>query len=179
MTEERELKFEYSDLSGLRERLEQAEADRVSASSLEDNLIFDRDGELEASGRLLRLRQDGHGAYLTYKGPPRFEGGLKVRVEEESAVEDAGRVRGILEGLGYELVQRYQKYREEWRLGGVSVCLDHTPIGDYVEFEGEGAEKLARRFGFSPESAEKRNYLQIYQDYRRADPSVPEKMVFP
>jgi hypothetical protein len=48
-----------------------------------------------------------------------------------------------------------------------------------VEFEGEGAEKLARRFGFSPDSAEKRSYLQIYQDYRRADPSAPEKMVFP
>ena len=55
---ERELKFPYSDLNALRELLLAAEAERVSASALEDNVIFDRGGELARAGRLLRLRFD-------------------------------------------------------------------------------------------------------------------------
>ena len=176
---EKELKFPCDDLSSLREKLQESEAERIAASALEDNLIFDRDGELRTSGRLLRLRQDANGAHLTFKGPARYEDNVKIRVEEESRVDDAAVLHRILENLGYTVIQRYQKHREQWRLGGVIICLDHTPIGDYVEFEGENAGTLARRFGLSPETAEPRSYLKIYADYRKEDPSAPEDMVFP
>jgi adenylate cyclase class 2 len=175
---ERELKFRCSDLSELRDRLQAAEAERLCSSALEDNLIWDRDGELASSGRLLRLRFDSHGARLTYKGPPTFEQGLKIRAEIETAVEKPEELRAILENLGYEKTQRYQKYREEWRLGGVVVCLDRTPIGDFVEFEGDAAAKLAERFGLDPKEAERRSYLMIYQDHRKVEPTAPEEMVF-
>lgn len=175
---EREVKFRCSDLNSLRERLQSAEAERVSAAALEDNLIFDRAGELQQRGCLLRLRFDVNGARLTYKGPASFEEGVKVREERETAVEDADELRAVLENLGYEAVHRYQKYREEWRVGGVIACLDRTPIGDFVEFEGDAAAKLAQRFGFDPEAAERRSYIGLYQDHRRSNPSAPEEMIF-
>ncbi len=125
------------------------------------------------------MRSDAHGARLTFKGPARFEEGVKVRVEHETRVEEVDAARRILESLGYRVERRYQKYREEWQLGGVRVALDHTPIGDFVEFEGEGAERLARRFGFEPASAEPRNYLQLYTDYRGRHPDAPADMIFP
>ena len=177
--EERELKFPCADLDAVRSRLVELEAERVSASAREDNLVFDRDGELEKSQKLLRLRTDRNGSRLTFKGPAHFEGSVKVRREDETPVEDPKVIRRILENLGYEVVRRYQKFREEWRLGGIVAALDHTPIGDFAEFEGEGAERLARRCGFELEQAERRNYLRLYSDYRREHPESPDDMVFP
>ncbi len=176
---ERELKFRCPDLSSLREKLVAAEAERVAASSREDNLVFDRDGEVRAGGCILRLRRDTKGARLTFKGPPRFESGAKVREERETRIQDFDAMHRILEHLGYSVATRYQKDREEWLVGGVTVCLDRTPIGDFAEFEGEGAERLAKRFGFPAADAERRNYLELYADYRRENPEAPEDMVFP
>lgn len=176
---ERELKFREVDLDRLRQRLGELEAERVSASAFEENLVFDRDGELTAAGRLLRLRTDSQGARLTFKGPAEFDEGVKVRTEHETRVGDAAVCRRLLESLGYEVATCYQKYREEWRLGGVMIALDHTPIGDFAEFEGTGAERVAGRCGFDPADSEPRNYLELYRDHRERHPDAPADMVFP
>ncbi len=175
---ERELKFSCPDLAAVQERLAELQAERVSASAREDNRVFDHQGELGARGCLLRLRTDRHGALVTFKGPSRFEGHAKVRFEHQTRVEEAEELQKIFESLGYGVVRRYQKKREEWRLGGVTVALDHTPIGDYVEFEGEGAETVARRCGFDAEQAERRTYLELYDDHLRENPGAPPDMVF-
>lgn len=177
--EERELKFACDDLSRLRERLIAAEAERISASTKESNWVLDRDGELEGRGELLRVRAQGSDARCTFKGPARFEGGAKIRAEREVEVADHEDAIALLEALGFETSRRYEKFREAWRLGGVVVCLDHTPIGDFVEFEGSQADQVARRFGFSPEIAERANYLELYDAYRQEHPDAPEDMVFP
>jgi adenylate cyclase class 2 len=177
-TVERELKFAQVEHATLRERLQELEAERERSAAFEDNWLFDRDGELEAAGCLLRLRSDARGARLTFKGPPRFEGTTKIRQEHETRVGDAGEARALLESLGYRAMRRYQKVREEWELGGITIALDHTPIGDFAEFEGEGAETVARRCGFDLERAERRNYLRLYDDHRREHPEAPPDMVF-
>ncbi len=177
--EERELKFPSSDLEAMRERLRELEAERLAAAGLEDNRIFDRDGELAGRQCLLRLRTDRLGSRLTYKGPARFEGRVKVRVELETAVEAPEALEALLQALGYQVERRYQKKREEWRLGGVTVALDHTPIGDFVEFEGDGAERVANRCGFETAAAERRNYLELYRAYREGHPEAPPDMIFP
>jgi predicted adenylyl cyclase CyaB len=177
--EERELKFAAVELAEVRERLVELEAERVGPSSFEDNWIFDRGkGELSAHGNVLRLRIDGQGALLTLKGAVRWEEKTKVRDELQTRVEDAEQMRAILEHLGYRVRRRYQKMREEWRIGAVLICLDHTPIGDFVEFEGQGADKLARRCGLAPESAETRTYLELYEEYVKANPDSPPDMLF-
>jgi predicted adenylyl cyclase CyaB len=176
---ERELKFPVEGLEGVRERLVELEAERLGPASFEDNWLFDRGGELDQRGCLLRLRADGRGARVTFKGPRRFDGPTKVRVEHEMSVEGHETARALFESLGYSVVRRYQKVREEWRLGGVLVALDHTPIGDYVEFEGDRAHVLARRCGLELEQAERRDYLRLYDDYLREHPGGPPEMVFP
>lgn len=178
-TFERELKFAEVSIDKLRDRLTEMEAERSGQGTFEENWVFDREAELETSGRLLRLRKDGQGAWLTYKGPLRFEGRVRLRVENEVAVDNADTARALLEGLGYSVVRRYQKIRETWRLGGVIIALDHTPIGDFAEFEGEAAERVARRFGFDPNRAERRSYLRLYADYREEHPEAPADMLFP
>jgi len=177
--EERELKFAGVELTHLRERLLELQAERLAPPAFEDNWIFDRGkGELMREGAVLRLRLDAHGAQITLKGPASWEETTKVRSELETRLDSAEVMQEILERLGYEVRRRYQKMREEWRLGAVVICLDHTPIGDFAEFEGQGADKLAKRCGLTPEEAETRSYLELYEDYVKANPESPPDMVF-
>ena len=175
---EREIKFRSDDLAKLRERMGELEAERVGPAAFEDNWILDRAGELLAQGRILRLRNDGSRSHLTFKGPMHMEGNLKVREEREIGIESADEARALFEYLGYTVVRRYQKVREEWQLGGVTIALDHTPIGDFAEFEGDGAETVAKRCGFDPEQAEARSYLGLYEDYLKEHPEAPPEMTF-
>ena len=177
-TEEWELKFHCPSLEDLRERLRDLDAERLSAASAEDNRVYDRNNRLRKEEKLLRLRDDPRGSRLTFKGPPRFEEQVKIRVEHETKVEDPKQIHAILTSLGFEVVRRYQKKREEWHVGGVTVSLDHTPIGDFVEFEGTGADAVARRCGFVLAEAEKRTYVELYEDHRLDNPDAPPDMVF-
>lgn len=176
---ERELKFANVEHSVLRERLIDLSAECEGSGALEDNWIFDRNDELSDAGKVLRLRVDRRGTHLTFKGPAAFDGKVKIREEHETGVEDAKRIRSILEALGYAAVGRYQKIREEWRLGSIIIALDHTPIGDFAEFEGPDCERVARRCGFDPEEAERRSYLRLYADHRNENPEAPPHMAFP
>jgi predicted adenylyl cyclase CyaB len=159
---ERELKFPGIELERLNE----------------DNLILDRESELQGQGKLLRLRTVGQRNWLTFKGPMRLEGPVKVREEHEIGVEGTEQTLALFASLGYQVVTRYQKVREEWLLGGVTIALDHTPIGDFAEFEGDGAETVARRCGFDPQKAERRSYLRLYAEHRQRHPDSPAEMVF-
>jgi adenylate cyclase class 2 len=176
---ERELKFAAADHDALRRRLEELGARRVSDYDFEDNRVFDRRGELKDSRSVLRLRTDRKGNRLTFKGPPSFEQGVKVRLELESRVEEAEQVAAILGRLGFEAVTRYQKRRQTWQLGEVMVALDRTPIGDFAEFEGGKASAVARACGLDPDVAEERSYLELYRDWRRHHPDASSDMVFP
>jgi adenylate cyclase class IV len=93
-------------------------------------------------------------------------------------VESAEDARSLLENLGFAVVRRYQKMREEWQLGSVTIALDHTPIGDFAEFEGDRAEVVAKRCGFDPEHAERRSYLRLYEEHLKQHPDAPPEMVF-
>ena len=180
MSDEKELKFAVvGDVEELRRRLVEVGAKESSVPSEENNWVFDRHAELYSASRLLRLRSDGQGGHLTYKGPPRFEGGLKVREEIEVDVDDVEATRNLLVRLGYRVVRRYQKIRQEWRLDSTVVAVDLTPIGLFVEFEGEDAPGSAKQCGFDPEQAEKRSYLRLYEEHRREHPHLPPDMVFP
>lgn len=177
---ERELKFAQVDLDTLRSRLLEVEAERLGPTVFEENWLLDRDGELGDRASILRVRaEEGRGAVVTFKGPASFEGSTKVRVELEMRVESAEKALEIFTALGYKAERRYQKLREEWRLGTETICLDHTPIGDFVEFEGDRAEAVAKRCGFDPDKALRKSYLMLYAEHLAANPAAPFDMVFP
>ena len=123
----------------------------------------------------------GRGVRLTLKGAARFDGGVKIRDELEVEADDAELLEGILRGLGFEPWMRYEKDREAWRLGEVEVVLDHTPMGGFVELEGE-AELLAgaaRRLGLDADDAVRGSYVSLWAEERRRRPELPHDMVFP
>jgi len=112
----------------------------------EDNWILDNaDRALGAREAILRVRfADGKGS-ITYKeraseDAPASQ--FKQRVEIETAIDDPESALAMFERLGFHKWFRYQKYRTVYRAtlpGGstLSVMFDETPIGNFVELEGE------------------------------------------
>jgi adenylate cyclase class 2 len=180
---ETELKIPVPDLAPVREALQQTRAELVHPSAREENVLFDTaDGRLEASGRVLRLRRYGDQRLLTLKGPVSYQGGIKMRREDETLVADADRLQAILEDLGFEAVSRYEKDRESWRFGRMAVVLDHTPMGDFVEVEGPPEELAAAALslGLDPDQAVRGSYPSLWREYRlrHPDQELPSDMVF-
>jgi adenylate cyclase class 2 len=182
---EREIKLRADDLEALRGRLRALGAHRLQSEDFESNTLFDwpptQASNLQAQGKVLRLREDGQGVRLTFKGRLKLEGEVRVRAEQEIHVDDGGAARALLQGLGLQPVRRYEKYRETWILEGNEVVLDRTPLGSFVEIElrsGGDVVQAARDLGLDPERAERRSYLELWDERRRVAPETPCDMVF-
>ena len=178
---EQEMKFRVPSLAEVGTRLRNIGGLRLSPGLLEDNRVLDSvDFSLAGSGRLLRLRRWGERTVLTYKGPATMVDGVKSREEHEVELDDADRALRLFAALGFRPVRRYQKRRETWRLGDVEVALDETPMGCFVEVEGEAAllPGAAEALGLDPATALAGTYLELWRRHRERHPGAPEDMVF-
>jgi adenylate cyclase class 2 len=147
---ETEAKIRVPSVGAIRRRLAAAGGRKRSARSLEANTLFDAaDRSLASQGRSFRVRRYGASGSVTLKGAARVTGGLKSRPEIETEVASPEAMAEILASLGFLPLFRYEKYREVWSLGGASICLDETPVGDFVEIEGTAASihRVARKLG--------------------------------
>ena len=162
---ETEVKIRVASAEAAREALLRVGAQLARERHFEDNLLFDdRKGSLRADGTVLRLRRTPHGAVLTFKGPREDEDGVKSREERESSVDAPDQVRAILRNLGYRPLFRYQKYRETWTHRGQEIEVDETPIGVFLEIEGDaqGIHAVAAELGFSRSDYVTESYVGLF-----------------
>jgi adenylate cyclase, class 2 len=179
--EEIEVKLPAADLEEIQRRLRECGASLEKARHEESNDLYDdADGRLSGTGCALRLRRVEGESRLTFKGPARFEKGVKRREERESTVGDPAEVEAILERLGFVRRFRYEKRREQWRLSGCAIALDETPIGDFVEIEGDpgSIRKAVAALGLDFASAIPYSYARLYALKRQENPRLPPDMVF-
>ena len=166
---EREQKYRVGDVSTMRRRLLKLGAE-PHAAGFERNELFDSNGALRAQGRKLRLRRHGnHPAVLTLKGP-RLNGSHKRRMEVETPVRYEA-AKHILELLGYRVHETYSKLREEYRLEGCAVCLDHIPeCGWFLEIEGPRGKivDIARRLQLRASDRETLSYRKLIRKHTKA-----------
>lgn len=160
-----EVKFLASDLEIVRAKLLVVGAQLTHARVHERNVRFDTpDGELLGKAQLLRLRQDSR-VRLTFKGPAAADvmSEAKVREEIEVTVNDFDNMSLILQRLGFEPLQVYEKYRETYQLDDVEVVLDEMPFGRFVELEGTEADirQAASTLGFDWSRRILVNYLAM------------------
>jgi adenylate cyclase class 2 len=129
----------------------------------------------------VRLRRAAGRATLTYKGAARFQAGAKIREERETEVSDPAEAEAILAGLGLTPRFRYDKRREEWDCEGSVVALDTTPIGLFVEVEGDPLtiRRVVVLLGLDPSESIPYSYAELYARRRKEDPALPPDMVFP
>ena len=155
----------------------------VQPRAFEANEVFDTpERALRAERRLLRLREFAGVATFTFKGTPET-GRYKSREELETVVSNPGALRQILERLGLCLCFRYEKYRTiSQRPGDPAglVVLDETPIGVWLELEGEPEwiDRTAAQLGFSVQQYVTESYGGLWLKYCQEHAIDRPNMVF-
>ncbi len=119
---------------------------------MQKDQYFDSNNKLKKTDQVLRLRDN---SILTYKGPSqkkqKMNQKMKIREEIEVMVDNGKYTAEILEKLGYTPTQKKEKYRESYIFHLTCICIDETPLGNFLEIEGskEGVLDVAKRLGFS------------------------------
>lgn len=189
---ETEIKLRIADVNELRRALR-----RLGATSrgrvLERNTLYDTpEGDLRRRSRLLRLRIEtpaglpgirggSRRALITAKAPvrPPFSSRYKEKLEREREAAVPRRWPGMLRALGLQPAFRYEKYRTAFRLRGLHLDLDETPVGDFLEIEGapQAIKRAARALGFSPRDYIRATYWDLYAADRRRRGRFPGNML--
>ncbi|MCI0523841.1 MAG: class IV adenylate cyclase [Acidobacteria bacterium] len=160
-----------------------------TARHFEDNWLLDTaDRALGEREAILRVRSAGGKGSITYKeraseDAPASQ--FKQRVEIETAIDDPESAIAMFERLGFSHWFRYQKYRTVYRAtlpGGstLSVMFDETPLGNFVELEGE-EEVIAlavELLGVTPACYILESYLALQAEHCRRRGKTLEDMIF-
>jgi len=180
---ENEIKLPVSSVPGARRQLA-ANGFRIKRRRVfERNLIFDTPaGELRTQRKLLRLRQAGNRAAVTFKGPA-DPGKHKSREELEVEIAVLPELQAILERLGFRVSFIYEKYRTEFAQpdGEGVATLDETPIGAFLELEGppEWVDRAAALLGFDERDYITLSYGALYRDFQEREGKSERDMCFP
>ena len=181
-TRETEIKLAAPNVQTARRLLRSAGFRVFRKRVFESNVVFDtRTRALYKRHSLLRVREAGSHATLTFKGVP-LAGKHKSREELEMEIPSARTMSQILERLAFQPAFRYQKFRTEYRAAGGSgiATLDETPIGVYVELEGSATwiDRMARKLGFHESDYITASYSSLYVKWCKEHAVAPTHMVF-
>ena len=174
------MKLRFPSAGDARARVLALGAAPARARRLQHDVILDTlDRRLLASGTTLRVRADGERAFLTFKGPV-VPGVVKAREEIETEAASAEALLAIGAALGFQPAFRYEKYREEFTVPGVVIAVDDTPIGVFVEIEGDEPtiHALAARLGFSSADYVTASYQSLFLASALAGDGARD-MIFP
>jgi len=189
-----EIKLRVSNLPALIRNLRLAGATE-HGRVFERNTVYDTPhSDFRRRARLLRLRLEtpassrtiapGRGrGMLTSKvsGIRSRPGRYKQSLEREVEVASAANWPVVFRQLGLRAGFRYEKYRTSFRLPGVHLDLDETPVGAYLELEGSprAIDRVARDLGYSPRDYIRRTYWDLYRAECKRRGRIPRNMVFP
>lgn len=190
---ETEIKLRVADLPALIRRIRglgAVEHGRV----LEQNTLYDTpDLDFRSRGLLLRLRIETPGpsemmrggarrAVVTSKAPAPAarRSRYKEKLEREVEVRSASRWPSTLRALGLRPTFRYEKYRSSFRLRGLHLDLDETPLGVFLELEGVPGtiDRAARALGFAPRQYIRGTYWDLQAANCRRRGRAPGNMLF-
>ena len=177
---EREIKLRFGSADEARAAVLAAGCSPLLGRRMQADALLDTDDEqLRRQRCVLRVRVENGKSRLTYKGPvqPSI---MKLREEHETLVGDGEVLLKIFEDLGLHIWFRYEKYREEFSHEDVTVAIDETPVGVFVEIEGseQGIEAMAAALGRGPDDYIVDSYRSLFLQHRDAFGLTESDMVF-
>ena len=149
---EREVKLRFDNPDEARHAVLAAGAAPLRCRRLQEDCLLDTDDETLRRRRcVLRIRTESGKSLMTFKGPVQ-PSRVMVREEHETVIGDGEVLLHVLEELGLHVWFRYQKYREEYAAEDVTIAIDETPIGTFVEIEGgeQGILTMTEAIGRTP-----------------------------
>src|SRR5215203_241087 len=177
---EREIKLRFTSAEEARAAVLAAGCTPLLGRRLQEDALLDTDDEqLRRRCCALRVRRESGKSRVTFKGPVQASR-MKLREELETLVGDGEVLSRIFEELGLHVWFRYEKYREEFSHEDVTVAIDETPVGVYVEIEGgeQGIEAMALALGRSPADYIVDSYRSLFLQHRDAFGATGTDMVF-
>jgi adenylate cyclase, class 2 len=151
-----EAKFLEIDKNALIKKLQELGAEDKGEDKLSEMIFYDQTGDWLKTGRtFVRIRSSSKETLLTYKN--HFDDSASGVTEIETKVQDAERMKGILEAVGLVMKRKQEKIRHKFLLDNVIIDIDTWPkIPAYVELEGQSEEdlkNLADKLGFEWDKA--------------------------
>jgi len=177
---EREVKLRFDSLEDARAAILTAGATPLRCRRLQEDALLDTDDETLRRRRcVLRIRTEAGKSLMTFKGPVQ-PGTMKIRDEYETVIGDGEVLQRVLEELGLHVWFRYEKYREEYAAEDVTIALDETPLGTYVEIEGgeEGIQAMTRALGRTADDFILHSYRGLFLQHREQYGFGDAHMVF-
>jgi adenylate cyclase, class 2 len=190
---ETEIKLRVDDLAALIRKLKRLGVN-CHGRVLERNTLFDTpDSDFRRRSRLLRLRVETPAgssliaagpprAWLTSKQPARASApvGYKQNLESEAPVAAPEYSIARFRALGFRPAFRYEKFRTSFRLGQLHLDLDETPVGTFLELEGDPRQidRAADALGYSPRDYIRGTYWDLYAADCRRRGKIPRDMLF-
>jgi adenylate cyclase, class 2 len=172
---EREIKLSFRTPEEARQAVLAAGATPLRGRRLQEDCLLDTpDDRLHARRCVLRVRLECGKTLLTFKGPVQASD-MKLREELETIVGDGLLLLRVLEELGFRVWFRYQKYREEFAHEDVTVAIDETPVGTFVEIEGSerGIHDMAAALARNPADYVLDSYRGLFVKHCR-DRGLPQ-----
>ena len=177
---EREIKLRFDSPDAARTAILAAGAAPLRCRRLQEDALLDTDDEtLRRRGCALRIRTESGKSLLTLKGPIQ-PGAMKVREEHETVVGDGAVLLRVFEELGLHVWFRYEKYREEYAAEEVTIALDETPVGTFIEIEGgeHGILAFTAALGRSPDDFIVDSYRSLFITHREVMGLTGRHMTF-
>jgi adenylate cyclase class 2 len=177
---EREVKLLFGSADEARAAILAAGGSPLRSRRLQEDALFDTaDESLRRRGCTLRVRTESGHSLITFKGPVQ-PAAMKLREEYETPVGDGETLTEILEALTLRVWFRYQKYREEFAAADVTIALDETPVGTFVEIEGGEAAivSMTHALGRTPADFILDSYYRLFVKRRDECGLIGEHMVF-
>ena len=177
---EREVKLRFDSPEAARAAIEAAGATPLRCRRLQEDALLDTADEILRRRRcVLRIRTENGKSLLTFKGPVQ-PGTMKVRDEYETVISDGQVLQHVFEELGLHVWFRYEKYREEYAAADVTIAIDETPVGTFVEIEGgeQGILTMTEALGRSPAEFILDSYRGLVIQHREKHGFSSPHMVF-
>jgi len=177
---EREVKLRFASPDEARSAILTAGATPLRSRRLQEDALLDTEDESLRQRRcVLRIRTEAGKSLLTFKGPV-LPGSMKVRDEHETVISDGEVLQHVLEELGLHVWFRYEKYREEYAAEDVTIAIDETPVGTFVEIEGgeEGILRMTLALGRTPSDFVLDSYRGLFVRHREEFGLTGQNMVF-
>ena len=178
---EREVKLRFRSADEARAAVLAAGASPLRSRRLQEDALFDTpDERLRRSGCALRVRTESGRSLVTFKGPVQ-PGPMKIREEQETMVGDGEVLIRVFEALALRVWFRCQKYREEYAAAELTIAIDETPVGTFVEIEGgeDAIVAMTQALGRTPADFILDSYYRLFMKRREQSGIAGDHMLFP